>query len=178
MMIELPPLPARMQRRPRDARGFPIPFSQFIDKDGKPDFRVLDDNKVRDCLSARLCGLCGQPMGQHIYFIGGNLCVRNGIFSDPPMHRECAVFALTACIHLNRTKGKFNTAVPLPDATIGVATLSSDEKCEWFALMHAKKYEWARAQDRMIYIRARLPWLDVELWQDGKPMPRRRQVIK
>lgn len=100
-MIELPPIPFRMARRPRDPRGLPIPYSQFIDQDGKPDFRVLDDQRVARCLRYRLCGLCGQQLGKHIFFVGGPLCVDNGLFHDPPMHRECAEFALRACAHLN-----------------------------------------------------------------------------
>jgi hypothetical protein len=164
-------IPARMLRRPQDARGLPIPFSQFIRADGTPDFRVLDVMKVRQCVSQRRCGMCGEIMGRHIFFIGGPLCVANGVFNDPPMHRECAVFALAACAHLNRTKGKYNTAAPLPtDAVTMVATLCSDEKAEHFALMHSTGYQVGRGSDGMIYIRANLPWLDVELWRDGAPM--------
>lgn len=34
--------PERIGRRPRDARGYPIPYSVMYGADGKPDFRVID----------------------------------------------------------------------------------------------------------------------------------------
>lgn len=170
-MTDLPNIPARMQRRPRDARGFPIPWAQFITADGTPDFRILDAVKVETCLRWRRCGLCGEPMGRHVFFVGGPSCVTHGIFCDPPMHRECAAFSLQVCAHLNRSKGRYNFG-PLPH-TPGVefseSAVMSTVKAEWFALMHATEYTYGRAPDGMTMIRAVLPWLDVERWRDGAP---------
>jgi hypothetical protein len=73
-------VPTRMLHRPRDARGFAIPYTQFIRADGVPDFRILDDEKTARCLRLRLCGLCGQQMGRHLFFVGGPACVDNGYF--------------------------------------------------------------------------------------------------
>jgi hypothetical protein len=171
-MIELPPVPMRMAHRPRDARGLPIPYAQFIASDGTPDFRVLDDVKVRHCLRARLCGLCGGQMGRHIFFVGGPLCVENGLFHDVPMHKECAEFALRACAHLNRSKGKYSAAPrpSEPGLRVVEGAMATDEKAEWFALMHTTGYTTMRGSDGMVYIRADLPWRDVQKWRDGAPM--------
>lgn len=164
-------IPLRMRRRPVDQHGRPIPFSQFLRADGSPDFRILDTMKVRDCVSHRRCGMCGEVMGRHIFFVGGPICVANGIFNDPPMHRDCAVFALRACAHLNRAKGRYNTSAPMPaDAKITVAKHTSDQKADHFALMHAHGYSLLRGRDGALYIRADLPWASVELWRDGRPM--------
>lgn len=164
-------IPARMLRRPVDAHGRPIPFSQFIRDDGTPDFRILDVRRVLQCLTQRRCGLCGDLMGRHIFFVGGPLCITNGVFNDPPMHKECAQFALTVCAHLNRSKGRYNAATPLPErVAIAVAQLSSDQKADHFALLHTTGYRVGHGSDGMTYIRANLPWLDVELWRDGAPM--------
>ena len=125
-----------------------------------------------ECLRHRRCGLCGVSMGRHVFFVGGPLCVENGIFLDPPMHRECAQFSLRICAHLNRTKGRYNEA-PLPSetgTTFGVGAMASAEKAEWFALMHATAYTFGRGRDRMLYIRAALPWIEVERWRDGAPI--------
>lgn len=178
-MTELPPLlingammPARMSRLPRDARGFPIPYAQFIGQDGKPDFRVLDGDKVGHCLRFRLCGLCGEQMGRHMFFIGGPLCVANGLFHDPPMHRECAEFALRACVHLASSKGRYSTA-PYPSGPglkVVEGAMISDEKVEWFALMHTTQCSQTRMPGGVIYIQAKLPWIDVQRWRDGAPM--------
>src|SRR5262249_4255084 len=117
-------------------------------------------------------GMCGALMGRHLYFVGGPLCVEHGWFNDPPMHQDCAEFALKACAHLNRSKGRYNEALPLPaDAAMVVAgAQSSNVKAEWFALMHTRDFRWERRADRMIYIHAELPWLDVQRWRDGAPM--------
>ena len=172
MTIELPPIPWRMGRRPRDARGLPIPFAQFIGADGVPDFRVLDGERVQRCLRNRLCGLCGQQMGKHVFFVGGPLCVDNGLFHDPPMHKECAEFALRACAHLNRSKGKYSVAPrpSEPGLRVVEGAMATDQKAEWFALMHTRLFSQTHGSDGMIYIRAELPWLDVQKWRDGEPM--------
>jgi hypothetical protein len=41
--------------------------TQFVDKDAEPQFQVMDDEKTRHCLAHRLCGLCGEQMGRHIF---------------------------------------------------------------------------------------------------------------
>lgn len=179
MTDDLPPLliagaivPQRMSRLPRDARGLPIPYAQFIDQNGKPDFRVLDAHKVTHCLVFRRCGLCGDPMGRHIYFIGGPMCVAHGVFHDPPMHKECAEFALRVCAHLSRSKGRYSSA-PLPSSpnhTMITSDVGSDKKAEWHALMHTTLYTVSPAPEGTTYIHARLPWLDVQRWRDGAPI--------
>jgi hypothetical protein len=162
-------IPPRMKHRPVDAHGYPIPFVQLIGPDGLPDFRVIDMALLQRCLARRLCGLCGEPMGRNIFFVGGPLCVPNGLFCDPPMHKDCAEFALRTCPHLANAKSRFSRA-PLPAGeglVVVEASLASDEKCEWFALMHTTEFTLAHGADRSIYIRAKLPWLDVERWANG-----------
>src|SRR5215203_4621477 len=117
-------IPLRLSRRPRDRRGYVIPFAQFIDRHGQPQFAAMDDALVRRCLDHRLCGLCGEPMGGHIFFIGGPLSTASGYFYDPPMHRDCATFALRTCPHLARAKGRYG---PIPDAAELGATITVGE---------------------------------------------------
>jgi hypothetical protein len=174
MKPELPPVPLRMLARPCDERGYPIPYAQFINKQGKPDFRILDAARVQLCLSRRLCGLCGEPMGKHVHFIGGPLCVANRIFHDPPMHRDCAVFALQACTHLAHGKGRYSER-PLPEeegAVVVENAYASAEKAEWFALMHTTKFYQVRMPNGSLAIKADA-WLDVEAWRDGKPIKKK-----
>lgn len=171
-MTELPAIPPRLRARPCDARGYPITYVTMRDGDGKPDFRVVDNAKLAYCLRLRLCGMCGQPLGRHVFFIGGNLCVVNRLFLDPPMHKECAIFALQACPHLANHKGRFNTsAYPTGPFALSESEIASDEKCEWFALMHAGSYAFGRtsATNPNLIIRAG-EWLSVEKWRDGAPM--------
>jgi hypothetical protein len=164
-------IPFRLSRRPLDGRGFVIPFTQFIKPDGTPDFRVMDDERTSKAVRRRLCSLCGEKMRRNVYFVGGPKCVENGFFYDPPMHRECAVYALQACPHLARAKGKY---APVPDRIEGAGLLiqgeMDTEKAEWFGLMQSAGYTSSRTDTGMIVIKADMPWLSVERWRDGSLM--------
>lgn len=161
-------IPDRMARRPKDRRGYPIPFANWIKADGEPDFRILDQAAVGRCIRYRLCGLCGERMGSHVFFIGGDSCVRFGVFYDPPMHRDCAIFALATCPHLARIKGSYSLA-PLPvenDVIVQQRDMAPD-KAERFALMHAHKFT-ARFEKGGYVIEAARPWIGVCWYRDGQ----------
>lgn len=164
-------IPSRLRNRPRDVRGLVIPFVQYVAADGTPNFAVLDDAKLARCLSARLCGLCGEPMGKHLHFVGGPACVVNRYFYDPAMHRECAVYALQTCPHLARSKGRYRAELPsIQDAKIIVGEMDISRKVERFALMHTDGYQVShQASTAMVLIKANA-WIDVEHWQDGRPV--------
>lgn len=172
-------LPSRLRTRPRDRRGYVIPWVQFVADDGTPNFAVLEEGKTRDALRRRLCGLCGQPMGRHVYFVGGPLTVANRYFYDPPMHKECAIYALETCPHLARSKGRYRDPAAVKEAikgeaaTLVVGEMVTATKCDYYALMHAVSYNHGRTEQGMLVVRAG-PWIDVEYWKDGKaigPVP-------
>lgn len=168
-MLETILIPDRMKRLPRDARGYPVPFVQLIYDDGTPDFRTLDAGKLIQALRRKLCGLCGVALGKHIYFLGGPKCVEYGHFYDPPMHRDCALFALQTCPHLARSKGKYagtEARGDIGDAKLIVGEMDTT-KSEWFGLMHTTAFDFGRTPEGMLVVRAKLPWLDVERWKDG-----------
>lgn len=171
-------IPQRLQRRPRDPRGYVIPYNQFIDANGEPDFRVIDGERQKRALRLRLCGMCGEQMGKHIFFVGGWRCVEHGHFYDGPMHRACAVYALQTCPHLARSKGQYSE--PGPRGPLGDYKLVVGEmdtvKAEWFGLMHGKKYDFGLTETGMLVIRAKLPWVAVERWRDGSPMAQAEQA--
>ncbi len=98
---DLPPRPARMARLPLDARGFPVPwFVLWVD--GKPDFRVIRDGGVAIAHNKKLCWLCGESMGQFGAFVIGPMCGINRTIAEPPAHRDCAEYAVTACPFLTK----------------------------------------------------------------------------
>lgn len=96
------PMPAGIAARPKDARGFPITFVTLIQSDGRPDFTTVDGGKIMRCIYEDLCGLCGQDLGQGqpVAFIGGPISCSGGNFLDPPMHPECAKYAMQVCPHI------------------------------------------------------------------------------
>lgn len=109
--VRFPNLPRRIKKLPVDHRGFPVPrFVQWFDEEGhatkfgvgRPDFRVADQRQFVACIKRRLCWICGDKLGKHIAFVIGPMCGVNRINSEPPSHRDCAIFAAETCPFLSR----------------------------------------------------------------------------
>lgn len=99
-----------------DARGYPVPwFVAWID--GKPDFRILDPQKLPRAIARSLCWICGQPFahGESGAFVIGPMCGINRLNSEPPSHLECAEFAVRACPFIVNPRAKRREA-NMPDA--------------------------------------------------------------
>lgn len=94
-------IPPRVATRPRDPRGYPIPYLQLVREGERVDFRVMDTQRRIQCLSQKLCGICGQKLDETVCFIGGEQSVKNRLFSDPASHEECARFSMQACPYLS-----------------------------------------------------------------------------
>lgn len=117
-MVDLPPMPERIARLPKDHRGFPVPwFVQWM-KEGMgvdqhepgalPDFRVIDSARMARCFSQHRCWICGDVLGRHRVFVIGPMCVINKVTMEPPNHRDCAEFATKACPFLIRPRMRRN----------------------------------------------------------------------
>lgn len=88
--------PPRIAKLPTNQAGYPVPwFVAWID--GQPDFRVVGAGKLDDAVRFGLCWLCGQPRGANAAFVIGPMCSVNRISPEPPSHRDCAIYAATAC---------------------------------------------------------------------------------
>ncbi|MDF5758588.1 hypothetical protein [Spongiactinospora sp. TRM90649] len=89
-------IPRRMAGLPRDRHGRPAPwFVAWIG--GEPDHRVVAPGKVQDAVRFGCCWLCGEPLGANRAFVIGPMCAITRTTSEPPSHRECAVYAARAC---------------------------------------------------------------------------------
>jgi hypothetical protein len=95
--------PARIQALEKDVRGYPIPHGVTW-VDGVPDFRVIDDKKWMEAVQNRLCGLCGCALDKNVAFVGGKMSMKNRMFTDAPMHVDCAIYALQVCPFLAMRK--------------------------------------------------------------------------
>jgi hypothetical protein len=92
----LPPLPPRMRALPISDKGYPVPaFVEWID--GKPDFRVMRADFRLKCVRNNLCWQCGERLSNRLAFVIGPMCAVNRVSSEPPSHRDCALFAASAC---------------------------------------------------------------------------------
>lgn len=104
---DLPERPARIARLPLDARGFPVPW--FVHwQDGVPDFRIVRENGIGLAHKHKTCWLCGEPLGRYGAFVIGPMCGINRTISEPPSHRDCALYAAMACPFLTRPAMKRN----------------------------------------------------------------------
>jgi len=101
------PVPEKLQKMPK-WNGWIIPFITMLDKDGNPDFKVVDETKRIECIMKRLCGICGQsfPYQQYV-FIGSDECAKSRVFFDPPAHKECAYYATKVCPYLANTRREY-----------------------------------------------------------------------
>lgn len=96
------PVPLRMRHLPVDARGYPVPCMVLIDDAGLPHFAV-NNSVIRDrVLRDDLCSICGGKLSRGRWFVGGPKSAFHpaGAYNDPPMHRECVVYALQVCPYL------------------------------------------------------------------------------
>ncbi|MCI3277478.1 hypothetical protein [Streptomyces cylindrosporus] len=113
--------PPRMARLPRDRHGRPIPW--FVDYvNGQPDFRLADTRKLHDAIAFRCCWLCGHtlrnftlgPAATQCAYVVGPMCAVNRVSSEPPAHRDCAIYAALACPFLT-TPHMQRRPIDLPD---------------------------------------------------------------
>lgn len=104
------PIPKRLRQRPRQA-GLPIPYVNMTGPQGA-DFRTLDGEARLDCARNNLCGLCGQKLKGEVVLIGSeeDLAIRR--WFDPPMHEECALYAVLACPFLANADRDYSKMQP------------------------------------------------------------------
>jgi len=127
-MQKLPALPPRVARLPVDSRGFPVPwFVAWLrlgepsnPGTGVPDFRVVDTRKLVRAVADNLCWVCGDRLGKHLAFVIGPMCAINRVISEPPSHRDCAIFSATACPFLSRPRMRRNER-DMPPVTVPAA---------------------------------------------------------
>ena len=86
---------------------YPVPFVQ-MGYDGKPDFRVLDPDKVSECVEQKLCAICGVTLGEFCWFIGNDKAKMERLFHDPPMHEQCADFVAITCPFVSGKRNEYS----------------------------------------------------------------------
>lgn len=139
--------------------GYPVPSFQMW-FDGKPDFRVIDPVKVSECVQETLCAICGVRLGEFCYFIGGDLCKENHLFSDPAMHEQCAEFSTAACAFLSGRKSDYSDR-PVDESVVRIEhmAVAVRPKNMYIFKTRTKKFRFVKVNDSL-FIQAG-PWLRV-----------------
>jgi hypothetical protein len=170
-------IPRALRKRPRDRRGYPIPWIVLIDANKRPHFTINDGARTLACGRKKLCGLCGEKLRGDIAFVGGPQCFLSvrGAFSDPPMHHACAAYAIAVCPYLAAPSyGRRIDAKTLrPEATpggvlIGEDSLVRDDRPAAFILGRAARFEMIVRDDGAPLFFGREEWLDLAVWQHGR----------
>jgi hypothetical protein len=119
--------------------GLPVPFTVMY-VNGIPDFRVVDHDKRRACMTDRLCAICGRRLGEYAWFIGGPKSLEmSNLFMDPPQHEHCARFAIATCPFLSGQVTEHNRAKPIPPEA-SVEPLITSTRSEKIGMRRTKQY--------------------------------------
>src|SRR5215471_2610088 len=101
--VDQVPMPLPIAALPRNKAGYPIPW--FIDRradvDGEPDFRIMDERKLRLAVAEQLCWVCGTPLARLASFVIGPMCAVNRTSAEPPCHHPCATYSARVCPFLS-----------------------------------------------------------------------------
>jgi hypothetical protein len=124
-------IPEKMKDLPRDERRkVPVPLMNE-EPDGTPNFLVVSNDTVIGCGRDRCCGICGKPLDYWIAFVGGPISARNGAYTDPPFHRECAQAAMHFCPHINRRQHRRSPDEKMPEGSWKSDGAVEDKPAQW-----------------------------------------------
>jgi hypothetical protein len=171
-----------MKRLPRDPRGFPIFVMAYLDASGRAHFTINDEDVRQVLIQTDRCSICGQHLFRGRWFIGGEKSAFDprGAYIDPPMHSECAHYALRVCPYLaapTYVKLVGGATIPKDDTTTLVSPTAiispstvDEVRPVLFVAVHARGQRVVGPLARVI-VPAR-PYIAVEYWQHGAQLAR------
>lgn len=171
------PIPDRMSHLKVDPRGYAIPYGVVTDKDGTVHFAINDHYVREQSIADDLCGICGTKLFRGRWFVGGSKAAFHpqGAFIDPPMHSECAHYALQVCPYL--AAPRYVREIGLSKATKASKALSDsivlvdpNQKPERPAgeLFVALMATGQKHDKESGYLIPKRPYSRVEFWKHGK----------
>lgn len=176
-------VPRALRKRPKDRRGYPIPYIVFRDTAGKPHFTINDQSKHAHVVAKGLCSLCGgklkEPQGAPgVWLVGGPICFLSpmGAFLDPGMHEDCARYALSVCPYLAapRYATRIDEKTLKPEFVPGGVVIDnsdavSNDRPTVFMLGSCAGYTTVQVGQQTA-LRSVGEWLSLEVWEHGKPL--------
>lgn len=127
---DLNDLPEDMKSLPVHIRmGLPIPVVNTFGWQDY-DFTTINGGMALKLAQRKLCGICGKRF-EHAAFLGGPKSAEARTYSDPPMHEECALAAVTLCPHIARKNMRRATDAHTRDDAITPEAMTLVKPDEW-----------------------------------------------
>jgi hypothetical protein len=152
------PMPPRIARLPRTKHGLPVPYIADEHEDGSPNLGMVESSISGDCHRQRRCSLCGEKLAPaERTFITGPIGMFGSDYgcSDPPMHDDCAHYALRVCPHL---VAPGSVAVVITAARYRQCTGTDHRGCD------------------LPYYRPQRPFQRLEWWREGEQIIDRDEI--
>ncbi len=177
------PIPEKMKEMEFDPRGYPIPFV-ILRGNNKSYFQVNDERKVNEAIEKNLCAICGKPMEDDTWLVGGPLSAfhPHGAYIDTCTHQDCLHYALKVCPYLavpnykkridmsNVDVSEFEDSMFFQDPT------QDEERVPFFVAVHVTGFRVSRPEPGKRYLHPNRDYRAVEFWNDGKEITREEAV--
>jgi hypothetical protein len=135
-------------------------------ENGAANFTVIDQEKSSRMFHYGKCGICGSAMGRFRALVGGAKSMQFGLFTDIPMHVECAEYALAVCPFLAAPSFAYRRAQSKLEVEVRVSEAVSTERPKIFGLGVTKQKPFLTKNGDEWVIKAP-SWERVEWWQNG-----------
>jgi hypothetical protein len=140
----------------------------MVDDAGKPDFRVTDTRRWALAVKLRTCAMCGVALGRNIAFIAGPVSFETRLFTDLPMHKDCALYAIQVCPFLAAPTMKYAETVRVEGSGFIARTPEMvSTRPDRFFVATTRGYEVVRLESGAVVVHA-TPWDWFEWWRHGK----------
>lgn len=160
-------VPPRVAALPKDERGYPIQVTAGKGTDGKIDFRAISMSVWATCVKHRRCGVCGEPLGRFVAFVGGPQSMASRAFMDAGMHKDCAQYACQVCPFIAAPRFAYARALPvLEGQTVVINEAVSTNRPSYFGLGVTRYYSVVPNGSDSLAIIAQ-SWDYVEWWKEG-----------
>lgn len=180
------PVPDKMKHLPKDKRGYPIPVTFLMDGD-VPHFAINDEFQRQKVIQEDRCALCGKDLYRAKYFVGGPLSAlhQDGRYIDPPMHRECATYALKVCPYLaapSYSGLEDEAKIPKdPKGRLFIDPTMIKERPALFVMIAVPKFRaitgpLATGVMGVRYLEPVMPLMSIEYWLHGEQVPEKQAL--
>ncbi|MCZ7860617.1 hypothetical protein O9X98_04290 [Agrobacterium salinitolerans] len=163
----------------RDRRGYPIPVTAAIDRDGTPHFTITDQAARHRMIDEDRCHLSGRKLLRGRWFIGGPMPAFHpqGAFLDGPMLDEASLFAVQTCPFVAAPKyarsvaDKMAQALEAQDATVvKLHDEAVPDRPPIFVRVMTIGHKLVSSSEGDVLFVTKKPYRKVEFWRHGGMM--------